>query len=303
MKNMLEKLGLIFFALLAILCWNIQFVHAEETVGKSDKVTELYQKAITEGKVSEKLYTLAAFRENYEIDRQNYENLKKAGMVEQGVTYDDWFAKVANYSAFPDGEGHSPSEKKHQVRGEWENGNRLKNTIRKGDILIVNTGGLGHAAIATNDTYILEMIGGGNFVNWFASGISDNNRQFNKYNWIFGTDNEQGQSRERAIKYWIQVWRMPNQGLARQAADWADATFWNSRHGYAKEKHINYQITANTPSLNPNYCSKLVYQAFYYGTGSAPVMRDYISSVPFVIPGDLPAKFAPGYAPYKVGTF
>jgi len=29
-------------------------------------------------------------------------------VVGAGLTYDNWFGEILNYSAFPDGEGHSP---------------------------------------------------------------------------------------------------------------------------------------------------------------------------------------------------
>ncbi|MBC6316961.1 hypothetical protein [Listeria grandensis] len=293
-------LGVMFIILLSFGIQN-NVVHAETTSDESIQV--LYQQAIEEKKVDASKYTFDAFQENYYLAEENYQIWKST--VGEGLTFKQWFKDIANYGAFPDGEGHSPSEKKNNnllKSSQTTNGNKLKNAIKKGDILIISSGGFGHAAIATSDTYILEMTGGGNPVNWFAAGISNNNHQFNKDTWIFGGA-EQGATSSRHINDWIQLWRVPDSNMAIKCANYADATFWNSGHGYAKNRNISYRLTAATTTRNPNYCSKLVFQSFYYGSGNATVIQPSMVGLTFVSPGALPNLFAGKYVPYKVGSF
>lgn len=201
----------------------------------------------------------------------------------------------------PDGSGHLPTDPKIEARSQTTNGNRLANDIRKGDILIVE-GGWGHAAIATTDTYILEMSGGGNPASWFMGGIPDNNHQFNKINWIFGDKTEQGVKSKTHIRSWVQLWR-PRGNASSLAADYADATFWNSNHAYQKNRHISYAFNSGTLTLNPNYCSKMVWQAYWYGTGDLPVIADYSVSLTGILPNALVNTFNSDYQPYLVGRY
>ncbi|WP_232057781.1 hypothetical protein [Listeria sp. PSOL-1] len=148
------------------------------------------------------------------------------------------------------------------------------------------------------------MTGGGNIFNWFASGIKNNNNQCNKTNWIFGTTKpEQGVNSDRHIKYYIQLWRVPDKNMAIRCANYADSTFWNSSHGYKKNRYIDYRISSATTTRNPNYCSKLVFQSFYYGSGSANVIEPAFAGLSFVSPAGIPNTFTEKYMPYKVGTF
>ncbi|WP_332380208.1 DUF536 domain-containing protein [Lactococcus cremoris] len=64
---------------------------------------------------------------------------------------------------------------------------------------------------------------------------------------------------------------------------------------------INDLKALKMPRSNPNYCSKLVWQAYYFGSGNLPVMYGISDSV--VAPTGLPALFTPAYAPYQVGRY
>ncbi|EAF5666464.1 hypothetical protein ACKTFP_000434 [Listeria innocua] len=272
-------------------------VFAEES---DQKIAYLYQKGIAEGKIASKQYSYDAFKENYETNQVTYSALKDE--FNTSDSYDEWFSESYNYGAFPDGEGHANSELKIEQRSTTSNGNRLKAAIQKGDILIVG-GGAGHAAIATTDNYILEMSGSQNFASWFIGGISNNNHQFTKQNWIFGTSNEQGASSAPHIAKWIQLWRMPNQAMAKQCADYADAKFWSSTHSYTKNRHITYRLTSGTLTTDPNYCSKMVFQSFYFGSGSANVIQGFSAALTSILPNALPNLFTNNFKPYKVGTY
>lgn len=265
----------------------------------------LYGKAIDEGKINPKTYSFDAFKENYLIGKNNYEELKD--WFKDYSSYDEWFSQIMNYNAFPDGEGHSPSESNRQTRATKEqNANRFKKDIRKGDIIIVNSGGFGHAAIATSDNYILEMTGGASgplFTNWVGWGISDNNHQFSKHNWLWGIKEQGFKKNSRMIDSYLQIWRIPNKAMANKCASYADKNFWNSSGKYVKNRHITYLLRSSTLTTNPNYCSKMVFQAYWNGSGNAPVMQGYASGLTFIAPNALPNLFTASYRPYKVGTY
>ncbi|CUL10274.1 hypothetical protein E1Z16_12750 [Listeria monocytogenes] len=273
-------------------------VFAEES---DQKIAYLYQKGIAEGKIASKQYSYDAFKENYETNQATYLALKDE--FNTSTSYDEWFAETCNYGAFPDGEGHAASERKIETRSANSNGNRLKDVIRKGDILIVNSSVFGHAAIATTDNYILEMSGNQNIVSWFVGGIANNNHQFTKQHWIFGTSNEQGARSSAHISDWIQVWRLPNQDMAKKCADYADFKFWSSTHSYTKNRHITYRLTSGTLTFDPNYCSKMVFQSYYFGSGSASVLQGFTGGLSSIAPKALPNLFTAAYKPYKVGTY
>jgi hypothetical protein len=265
------------------------------------KIRTLYEKGIAEGKVTRDLYSYEAFQENYQVNKTTYEEMKD--IFPNYHSYDEWFAQIMNYGAFPDGEGHSPSETRREKRATKEqNANRFKRDLQKGDIIIVNSGGFGHAAIATSDNYILEMSGNNNPINWAITGISDNNHQLNKHNWLWGKP-EQGFEGKRQIDRPIQIWRLPNKAMANKGASYADKTFWNSSGGYKKNRHIDYLLRTGTLNINPNYCSKMVFQAYWYGSGSASVVQSYASGLAFISPGALPNLFTKAYKPYKVGSY
>ncbi|MDT2678170.1 hypothetical protein [Enterococcus gallinarum] len=272
----------------------------ELTDQEATKIKELYEKGIAEGKVNRELYSYEAFQENYQVNKTTYEEMIE--VVGAGLTYDNWFGEILNYSAFPDGEGHSPRNNQRQKRAtQKQNADRFKRDLRKGDIIVVS-GGMGHAAIATSDNYILEMTGGKVIDKWPTGVMKDNNHQFSKEKWING-GSEQGAKSIRHIDNWVQIWRLPNKTMANKCASYADKIFWNSSGGYKKNRHYDYFIGPNTLSMNPTYCSKLVFHAFWYGSGSSPVMQSFASGLTFIAPSALPNLFTSSYKPYKVGTY
>ena len=273
----------------------------ELTDQEATKIKELYEKGIAEGKVNRELYSYEAFQENYQVNKTTYEEMKE--IVGAGLTYDNWFGEILNYSAFPDGEGHSPRNNQRQKRAtQKQNADRFKRDLRKGDIIVVS-GGMGHAAIATSDNYILEMTGG-KVIDKLPTGVmKNNNHQYSKHNWLWGNEDQEGVSPSKNIDKWIQISRIPNKGMANQCANYADKTFWNSFGGYKKNRYYDYFIGPNTLSMNPTYCSKLVFHAFWYGSGSSPVMQSFASGLTFIAPSALPNLFTSSYKPYKVGTY
>ena len=172
-----------------------------------------------------------------------------------------------------------------------DNINRFCRDTRTGDILVVGgdfpTGVIGHAAILNADGYVLEMPGG----DGWRHGLPDNNRQLPKRQWI--TNN---------ITKWTSVYRIKNTSLARQVARFADTHYYCTYGGATKNIHLDYCIDWRIRLKNPNYCSKLVWQAYYYGSGSLPVMRE-VSSTALIAPTALPNSFDRRYAPFFVGRY
>ncbi|KRL14400.1 hypothetical protein [Schleiferilactobacillus perolens] len=304
---MIKKM-LRFMLLVASLTLFCQPVRVNAATGETydSQVKSLYQQGISAGKINAGTYSLETFYYNYNQALSLF--MHQFSDISSNHSFNDWFAQSINYGAMPDGSNVLPNTPKInpniELRSQTDNGNALERAIQKGDILIVEGGGFGHAAIATSDNYILEMSGGGDIVNWTLTGIPNNNHQFSKHKWIFGTGKagEQGAYSPEHIASWIQLWR-PRNGTGEKAANYADSTFWNSNHGYTKNRYIDYRITSGTLTTNPNYCSKMVWQSFWYGTGSANVIGSWSVGVTFIAPGAIINTFESNYAPYLVGKY
>lgn len=158
--------------------------------------------------------------------------------------------------------------------------------IKAGDILITNatssvTGYLGHAAIANGDNHILDM-----------PGIGKENRQITTADWI--------KNYTKSGKM-IQVFRIKNQpGLASAVAKYADTHYYSTNGTAAKDVHLTYGIDNHLYRVNPTYCSKLVFDAYWYGSGSQPVMQA-VSGI--VAPYYLIGTFTDLYRPSLVKTY
>ncbi|KIN30881.1 hypothetical protein [Bacillus subtilis] len=157
--------------------------------------------------------------------------------------------------------------------------------IKPGDILITNStssnGIVGHSAIANGANHILDMPGYGN--------KSDNNRQLTVSQWL--------------SKYnhgWIKVYRLKDSSMAAKVARYADRNFYSSNGSSTKNIHIAYKIDRHLYQKSPSYCSKLVYDAYYYGSGSASVVR---AQHGYVMPYDLPGVFTAKYRPSMVHQY
>ncbi|MFC6200310.1 hypothetical protein ACFP1L_00200 [Lactiplantibacillus nangangensis] len=262
----------------------IFFVDASANSITEENIDSAYEQGILSGKINPSTYSKSAFQYTYEQGLGLYTQ-QRDSLV--NISYDDWLNNV-NYGAMPDGSGVDPNSVKIEPRSATGNIERFVKDIRKGDIIIVNSAGFGHAAIATTNNWIIEMSGGGNIINWTKTGIPDNNHQFRTRDWA-----------KNHIKNWIEIWR-PRNGIGSSAATYADATFWSSTHGTKKNRHITYGIVAGPRTTNPNYCSKMVWQSFWFGTGNKNVAT---GTPAFITPKALPTYFYKSYAPYKVGRY
>lgn len=171
---------------------------------------------------------------------------------------------------------------KIQARDTASNKRKFCSLVKKGDILISSCnsvkGLIGHSAIMTTDNWVLEMPGGS------PSNWSNNNRQITKDKWF-----------DRHAKDWNSIYRCKNSNIASKAANWADRNYYNPNGGSKKTIRIDYGITSYFPSTNPSYCSKLVMHAFWYGSGSAPVLYD-VGTWNTIVPTSIPNFFTPQYS-------
>lgn len=258
------------------------------TNAKAETPSQLYDKGVSQNIIDPNLYPKAQWEQDETSKmKPSYEVFKTE--VSDTTSYEEWL-KLNNYGVMSDTKQpilHG-KEETGMLRSEQDNINAFCRDTRAGDILVIDgdtrhgvPSMLGHAAILNADGFVLEMSGGGR----------DNNHQFTKRDWI-----------TRNIKAWTNVYRINNRGLANQVAHYADTHFYSTTGGYNKNIHIDYGINSHLKQFNPNYCSKLVYQAYFYGSGSLPVMIDY-GDRHYVAPAVLTQAFSGNYRPYRVGRY
>lgn len=268
------------------------FILFTGTYASADEFTNvgiLYDKAVSQNIIDPNLYPKA----NWEKDeissmRPSYEQYKE---YDSSTNYEEWL-KLNNYGVMSDTKQPILQTKdatsNAMLRSEQDNINAFCRDTRAGDILVIpsNTSHMpssfvGHAAILNADGFVLEMEGLG----------QDKNRQWSKRDWITSH-----------IKEWTTVYRVNNQSLARQVASYADRHFYSSTGTYTKDIHLNYGIDGYIKRFNPNYCSKLVWQAYYYGSGSLPVVAE-TGPLAVITPATLPNAFRQNYAPKYIGRY
>lgn len=158
-------------------------------------------------------------------------------------------------------------------------------TMQKGDIFITNgtsAGGLtGHAGIAVNSQSILHIAGYGSTTALVS---------YSEWKGLYV--DEPGE--------WTKIYRIPNATLASQAATWAYQNYWNSA-GYLNQNiKPSYGFGGSLMSKDPTYCSKIVWQAYRTGLGTASVIKTPVS---LVLPYSLPDYFTDSYKPSLVGIY
>jgi uncharacterized protein YycO len=112
--------------------------------------------------------------------------------------------------------------------------------MKAGDIFITNGtssfGLSGHAGIAVSPDYILHILGTGSYPS--LTTLSGWQKSFNPYGWT-------------------KVYRHSDPSVAQDAALWAENTYKNTQ--------TKYLINMDLASTSTTYCSKLVWQAYFYG--------------------------------------
>ena len=134
-------------------------------------------------------------------------------------------------------------------------------SMMPGDIFITNgtssAGLTGHAAIAISKYSLLHIAGFGESVT-----------TINLDNW----------HNRYTSEGWTKVYRNPNSSVAENAAQWAVDTYFNSS--------AVYMLTQDVSSTYYTYCSKIVWQSYYYG--NSPSAASYLASgyiLPYSLPG------------------
>lgn len=116
-------------------------------------------------------------------------------------------------------------------------------SLKVGDVLITNgtssAGLLGHAGIAISSNEILHISGPGNAPQVISPTV-----------WANTYENSG----------WTKVYRNTSSVAARKASYWAEDTYEGS--------NAEYKITMDLSVTDENYCSKMVWQAYYYGAGT-----------------------------------
>ncbi|WP_099223928.1 hypothetical protein [Listeria costaricensis] len=152
--------------------------------------------------------------------------------------------------------------------------------MQKGDILVTDNGlgGIsGHAGIAISAEHILTING-----YWNTTTLEPLSTWMKKNAGSKGTT-------------WVR--RLKNTTIAYKAGDWAYKNYWNASGGTKQTIRPSYGFRGSRYDKNPTYCSKIVLQAYYFGSGSAPVVKVFPS---LVAPRDLHTYFSSSYYPYQV---
>ncbi|MBC2137502.1 hypothetical protein HCA93_14500 [Listeria innocua] len=239
----------------------------------------LYAQGVAEGIISSADVSLEAWVEANENEyKQVYQDGLRDDVYDASMTYEEWI-KLNNYGQPPVvDENWEEVPQNPMVRGVY-NGY----TVKKGDILITNgtssSGLLGHAAIANGNEYILDIPGKGKTT-----------RQKTTKWWMENYDKDG----------WVKVYRLKDSSVANAAATWADKNYYSTKGTSKQDIFPKYGLTGSRYAKNPTYCSKIVLQAFYFGTGSKPVVQVFPSLVTVY---DLPNYFSKAYKPQQVKYF
>lgn len=263
--------GLILSVSLAVLPTNS---HAKEEINYQ----EIYDQGVSAGRIKADEVSLeqwieASKTEYYPV----YSDGLKEDVYDETTTYAEWI-KMNNYGQPPAGNTYVEEVKPALVKGVYKGYN-----VRKGDILVTNgtsaPGVLGHTAIANGNEYILDIPRPG-----------ETTRQQPTSKWMTYYDN----------KGWVKVYRINDSSVANAAANWADRNYYSSSGSSVQNKWPKYGLTGSRYATNPTYCSKIVLQAYYFGSGSKPVIKVFPS---IVSPYDLQSYFSSQYSPYQVKSF
>ncbi|MCU5747132.1 hypothetical protein N9R04_10730 [Staphylococcus sp. SQ8-PEA] len=194
-------------------------------------------------------------QDNSSTNSESLKELQNEGVVSKSITESQWQQMKAQErkekAEFERTAEQEWQEQQKQDQIDRENRKRKKKFhLKKGDYFITNSvsskGLSGHAAIYLGKGRIKEAPG-------YKQAIKTNNF----YKWKrYTLKKRKGNPQHRFIK----VYRAPKKYRSK-AGNYAKTHF----------KGVPYSITANPYSKNVTYCSKLVWQSYYYGAGSNSV--------------------------------
>lgn len=173
------------------------------------------------------------------LDYSTYLELQKEGVVGEDVTYE----------ALQEMQLKSKELEKQLEEDinfvEMENLDIKSSSasLRAGDIVITNAtssfGITGHTGIAISSNQILHIEGPGKVP-----------RVISITNWNY-----------KYSSGWTKVYRNTMYSRSLKASRWAESTYIGS--------NVPYAITMDLSTTHETYCSKLVWQAYYYGVGTS----------------------------------
>ena len=192
-----------------------------------------------------------------DLSKETYNQLIDEGFLPKELTYDDW-VKISDESLFDELDKEIPMP--NRVYGSETSGFTLKH----GDILISNgtssKGLTGHVGIAIGSDQILHIAGPGKHP--VVVSVATWQKQYGLV---------KGQIDGRTN---TKVYRISSTGKAGSANGWA-------KNAYVGKKY-EYGTGGKLTSLNPTYCSKIVWQAYnYVGAVNKP---DYVIVMPYQLP-------------------
>lgn len=201
---------------------------------------------------------------------RQYVELQEKGVLGEDVTFEYWLRLTKEALALE--KELEKSNDFYEVYSGEGSIDKATYPLKAGDIIVTNgtvsSGIVGHAGIAVSSTNILHIAG--------PSKTPD-------ITTISGWNNEYTQNGD-----WTKIYRHQNSSIATQAAQWANRTYRNS--------NAKYKITNDLTTTHETYCSKIVWQAYYYGpptpAANGPLKR-------LVLPYNLYSKEIPNTSHIK----
>lgn len=194
-------------------------------------------------------YTNYNYSQHVPIFRSTYEEFTE--LTKNPIKYKEWLI-MNTFGILQDVQESLLNEKE---RSDYEhNKNKFKDAVRPGDILLTNgkdkKGTLGLASMMLDEYNILEMSG----LHTPVDGMIDNLR-VNKEDWFTAH-----------LEDWVHIYRCHNSSDADSAATWAHHNYYNPDDIGVQVVNMTYYISSDFLSTNPSYGSKLVLQAYYFGS-------------------------------------
>lgn len=198
------------------------------------------------------------------VSLEEYEKLISENVIDRDLSYDEW-SKIndKNEEARKLIEYEIEDFEKEQL----DYSNFRSFNLRNGDILITDgtssAGFTGHAGIVVSNNRVLHIAGPG-----FSPTVDSISE------WHASYTNKGS---------YTAVYRPNLVADGMYASGWADNTYRNS--------NASYSFSAILSSTSATYCSKIVWQAYYYGVGSHSISRPGIGGYGYVLPYELPGMF------------
>ena len=189
------------------------------------------------------IYAMNSAQGKNESNYLLYENLRQKGVLGADITYTYWSQLQKEAIILEKKLENSKEFTKVYDSTQVSRTSSNEYSMKAGDILITNatssSGLTGHAAMAVTAVQILHIEGPGKIPS--TLGLES---WHNKYT------NENSSS-------WTKIYRHEDGNVATAAAAWERNTYRGSK--------AEYEINMDLASTTKTYCSKMVWQAYYYG--------------------------------------